>query len=216
MSSHDHRSLSCDSCDSLSVLAVEQQLRQMQQQLNEISVIPMQIQATLSFLTQTLTKFAPPELQRQLPDALRATTKQATDEMDEFVNGEELTQTESTKDGDVTEEEAFAITLESLFDESEVFETLPPRGEDDDGQSWDGTETPEEPEISEEERSRIEKLERIIKLQKTWPWSQQEKPIHKRSNCHLVPSVALERSKIKQLTNMESLPFYKHGYLTRV
>ncbi|XP_049301795.1 uncharacterized protein LOC125775229 [Anopheles funestus] len=216
MSSHDHRSLSCDSCDSLSVLAVEQQLRQMQQQLNEISVIPMQIQATLSFLTQTLSKFAPPEVQRQLPEALRASTKQATDEMDEFVNGTEATPTDTTDDGDVKEEEVYAITLESLFDESEVLETIPFRGDDDDGQSWEEMDTPEEPEINEEERSRIEKLERIIKLQKTWPWSQKEKPIHKRSNCHLVPSVALERSKIKQLTNMDSLPFYKHGYLTRV
>ncbi|XP_035891197.1 uncharacterized protein LOC118502740 [Anopheles stephensi] len=189
----------------------------MQQQLNEISVIPMQIQATLSFLTQTLSKFAPPELQRQLPEALRASTKQASEEIKEFVGGADSTERDETVDGEVTEEETYTITLESLFDESEVLDTIPARGEDDDddGQSQD-EDTPEEPEISEEERSRIEKLERIIKLQKTWPWSQQEKPIHKRSNCHLVPSVALERSKIKQLTNMESLPFYKHGYLTRV
>ncbi|XP_050071066.1 uncharacterized protein LOC126559014 [Anopheles maculipalpis] len=220
MSSHDHRSLSCESCDSLSVQAVEQQLRQMQQQLNEISVIPMQIQATLSFLTQTLSKFAPPELQQQLPEALRVTTKQAAQEMDDFVGDKDSTpQQDETTDGEVPEQETYAITLETLFDESEVLDTIPARGEvdddDDDGQTQDD-ETPEEPEISEEERSRIEKLERIIKLQKTWPWSQQEKPIHKRSNCHLVPSVALERSKIKQLTNMGSLPFYKHGYLTRV
>uniref|UniRef100_A0A182T1F2 Uncharacterized protein n=1 Tax=Anopheles maculatus TaxID=74869 RepID=A0A182T1F2_9DIPT len=179
VSSHDHRSLSCDSCDSLSVQAVEQQLRQMQQQLNEISVIPMQIQATLSFLTQTLSKFAPPELQRQLPEALRATTKQAAEEMDEFVGGTDPSQPDATVDGEVTEEEAYAITLESLFDESEVLDTIPAHGDDeDDGQSQD-EDTSEEPEISEEERSRIEKLERIIKLQKTWPWSQQEKPIHK-------------------------------------
>uniref|UniRef100_A0A182M1F5 Probable small nuclear ribonucleoprotein Sm D2 n=1 Tax=Anopheles culicifacies TaxID=139723 RepID=A0A182M1F5_9DIPT len=176
MSSHDHRSLSCESCDSLSVLAVEQQLRQMQQQLNEISVIPMQIQATLSFLTQTLSKFAPPELQQQLPEALRATTKQSSDELDGLEHNAEPTQTDVSEEGEAMEENAYAITLESLFDESEVLETIPSRGEDDDGQE---TDTSEEPEISEEERSRIEKLERIIKLQKTWPWSQQEKPIHK-------------------------------------
>ncbi|XP_061505872.1 uncharacterized protein LOC1278763 isoform X4 [Anopheles gambiae] len=217
LSGHDHRSLSCESCDSLSVLAVEQQLRQMQQQLNEISVIPMQIQATLSFLTQTLSKFAPPEVQRQLPEALRATTAQATEEMDGFVNGTESSgerdAAQDDSEGDeANDEEAYAITLESLFDESEVLETIPARADEVE----DDENTTEEPEISEEERSRIEKLERVIKLQKSWPWSQQEKPIHKRSNCHLVPSVALERSKIKQLTNMDSLPFYKHGYLTRV
>ncbi|EGK97338.1 AGAP003937-PD [Anopheles gambiae str. PEST] len=217
LSGHDHRSLSCESCDSLSVLAVEQQLRQMQQQLNEISVIPMQIQATLSFLTQTLSKFAPPEVQRQLPEALRATTAQATEEMDGFVNGTESSgerdaAQDNSEDDEAQDEEAYAITLESLFDESEVLETIPARADEVE----DDETTTEEPEISEEERSRIEKLERVIKLQKSWPWSQQEKPIHKRSNCHLVPSVALERSKIKQLTNMDSLPFYKHGYLTRV
>uniref|UniRef100_A0A182KEX9 PDZ domain-containing protein n=1 Tax=Anopheles christyi TaxID=43041 RepID=A0A182KEX9_9DIPT len=216
-SGHEHRSLSCDSCDSLSVLAVEQQLRQMQQQLNEISVIPMQIQATLSFLTQTLSKFAPPEVRRQLPEALRATTAQATEEMDGFVNGTDSPSWERAEDdggeGETREEEAYAITLDTLFDESDVLETIPPRVEEDED---DYEDTFDGPEMSEEERSRIEKLERVIKLQKSWPWSQQEKPIHKRSNCHLVPSVALERSKIKQLTNMETLPFYKHSYLTRV
>ncbi|XP_040151762.1 uncharacterized protein LOC120893753 isoform X3 [Anopheles arabiensis] len=217
LSGHDHRSLSCESCDSLSVLAVEQQLRQMQQQLNEISVIPMQIQATLSFLTQTLSKFAPPEVQRQLPEALRASTAKATEEMDGFVNGTESSgerdAAQDDSEGDeANDEEAYAITLETLFDESEVLETIPARTDE----AEDDENSTEEPEISEEERSRIEKLERVIKLQKSWPWSQQEKPIHKRSNCHLVPSVALERSKIKQLTNMDSLPFYKHGYLTRV
>uniref|UniRef100_A0A182TLC3 Probable small nuclear ribonucleoprotein Sm D2 n=1 Tax=Anopheles melas TaxID=34690 RepID=A0A182TLC3_9DIPT len=180
LSGHDHRSLSCESCDSLSVLAVEQQLRQMQQQLNEISVIPMQIQATLSFLTQTLSKFAPPEVQRQLPEALRATTAQATEEMDGFVNGTESSgERDAAQDDSVgdeaQDEEAYAITLESLFDESEVLETIPVRADEVE----DDETTTEEPEISEEERSRIEKLERVIKLQKSWPWSQQEKPIHK-------------------------------------
>ncbi|XP_053670843.1 uncharacterized protein LOC128721146 [Anopheles nili] len=188
----------------------------MQQQLNEISVIPMQIQATLSFLTQTLTKFAPPELQQQLPEALRATSAQG---QAQDVHGADIVihvepSGEEEPLGDDEQQEEDAITLKSLFDESVVLDTVPVRDEDDaDAQS---DEEDEEPEISEEERSRIEKVERIIKLQQTWPWSQKEKPIHKRSNCHLVPSVALERSKIKQLTNLESLPFYKHGYLTRV
>ncbi|XP_058117131.1 uncharacterized protein LOC131288872 [Anopheles ziemanni] len=217
MSSHDHRSLSRESCDSLSVLAVEQQLRQMQQQLNEISVIPMQIQATLSFLTKTLSKFAPPELQMQLPEALRTT---ANEQVEEATKLEECEDTDEIDYGgdqmvDAEENDEYSITLESLFDESKVL-PLVSTPEDDEAENQQEEDEDFEPEISEEERSRIEKLERIIKLQKTWPWSQQEKPIHKRSNCHLVPSVALERSKIKQITNIGALPFYKHGYLTRV
>uniref|UniRef100_A0A182QG64 Probable small nuclear ribonucleoprotein Sm D2 n=1 Tax=Anopheles farauti TaxID=69004 RepID=A0A182QG64_9DIPT len=182
-SSHDHRSLSCESCDSLSVLAVEQQLRQMQQQLNEISVIPMQIQATLSFLTQTLSKFAPPELQKQLPESLRATTQQATEAMEGFVNGTDVPQPDVNVEDDEEdrEEDSYALTLQALFDESQVLDTIPSRdGDADFDHDQDGEDNESaEPELSEEERSRIEKLERIIKLQKSWPWSQQEKPIHK-------------------------------------
>ncbi|XP_058055977.1 uncharacterized protein LOC131207383 [Anopheles bellator] len=187
----------------------------MQQQLNEISVIPMQIHATLSFLTKTLSKFAPPELQMELPEALRSSTTLSNDEVRETndpINLQRLDEEDESTQNDPDEE--FAITLESLFDESEVLESLPARnGVEDDNRSDQEEDT--EPEMSEEERLRIEKLERVIKLQKSWPWSQTEKPIHKRSNCHLVPSIALERSKIKQFPDREALPFYKHAVLQR-
>ncbi|XP_050082665.1 uncharacterized protein LOC126569539 [Anopheles aquasalis] len=190
----------------------------MQRQLNEISVIPMQIQATLSFLTKTLSQFAPPELQMQLPETLRDSgspqhqhQQQPSTEEAESHSETTLEHTNAIGNSEpADQQEEYAITLESLFDESVVVETIPT---EKDGQEDDEEES--EPEISEEERLRIEKMERVIKLQKTWPWSQQEKPIHKRSNCHLVPSVALERSRIKQITERETLPFYKHGLLQR-
>ncbi|XP_049531875.1 uncharacterized protein LOC125949161 isoform X1 [Anopheles darlingi] len=215
-SSHEHRSRSCESCESsISVQAVEQQLRQMQQQLNEISVIPMQIQATLSFLTKTLSKFAPPELQMQLPETLRDSSSPQNQQQHLVEEAERHSTVQEDADAmdnsetaDQQQQEEYAITLESLFDESVVLESIPMDAQEDEEEEY-------EPEISEEERLRIEKMERVIKLQKTWPWSQQEKPIHKRSNCHLVPSVALERSRIKQFPDRETLPFYKHGLLQR-
>ncbi|ETN58252.1 hypothetical protein AND_010161 [Anopheles darlingi] len=179
-SSHDHRSRSCESCESsISVQAVEQQLRQMQQQLNEISVIPMQIQATLSFLTKTLSKFAPPELQMQLPETLRDSSSPQNQQQHLVEEAERHSTVQEDADAmdnsetaDQQQQEEYAITLESLFDESVVLESIPIDAQEDEEEEY-------EPEISEEERLRIEKMERVIKLQKTWPWSQQEKPIHK-------------------------------------
>ncbi|XP_062702405.1 PDZ and LIM domain protein 2-like isoform X2 [Aedes albopictus] len=206
------RSPSCESCEYTNAAVVEEQLRQMQQQLNEISIIPMQIQATLSYLTKTLAKFAPPELQRELPVSLRSSSVRETipeesESMDEYEQDKDLEYYEN-------DEEYLAPFLERLFDESEVLEEISPRELGDDVDRRENGPDQEE-EITEEERLKQEKFERVSKLEQSWPWSQTAKPIHKRSNCHLVPSVALEKSKIKQLTE-EVLPFYNRGYRQRI
>ncbi|KXJ72939.1 hypothetical protein RP20_CCG016893 [Aedes albopictus] len=206
------RSPSCESCEYTNAAVVEEQLRQMQQQLNEISIIPMQIQATLSYLTKTLAKFAPPELQRELPVSLRSSSVRETipeesESMDEYEQDEDLECYEN-------DEEYLAPFLERLFDESEVLKEISPRELGDDVDRRENGPDQEE-EITEEERLKQEKFERVSKLEQSWPWSQTAKPIHKRSNCHLVPSVALEKSKIKQLTE-EVLPFYNRGYRQRI
>nr|XP_029729764.1 uncharacterized protein LOC109399962 [Aedes albopictus] len=206
------RSPSCESCEYTNAAVVEEQLRQMQQQLNEISIIPMQIQATLSYLTKTLAKFAPPELQRELPVSLRSSSVRETipeesESMDEYEQDEDLEYYEN-------DEEYLAPFLERLFDESEVLKEISPRELGDDVDRRENGPDQEE-EITEEERLKQEKFERVSKLEQSWPWSQTAKPIHKRSNCHLVPSVALEKSKIKQLTE-EVLPFYNRGYRQRI
>ncbi|XP_065072936.1 uncharacterized protein LOC135697234 [Ochlerotatus camptorhynchus] len=208
------RSPSCESCEYTNAAVVEEQLRQMQKQLNEISIIPMQIQATLSYLTKALTKFAPPELQRELPASLRSSLVRETipEECESF---DEEDEEEDWRNSEENEENLAAI-LEMLFDESEVLDVVPPRELDEEyDRREDGSDEDQDPDISEEERLKQEKLERVSKLEQSWPWSQTAKPIHKRSNCHLVPSVALEKSKIKQLTE-EKLPFYNRGYRQRV
>ncbi|XP_053698474.1 uncharacterized protein LOC128745424 [Sabethes cyaneus] len=200
------RSPSCESCEYSNATIVEEQLRQMQKQLNEISIIPMQIQATLSYLTKALAKFAPPELQRELSVSLRSSSVRET--IPEEVEEQEQESEDETED--LTE------CLELMFDESQVLEVVPPRDFEFENHSQDdsGEELEEGQNVDEEERLKQEKLERVIKLERSWPWSQTAKPIHKRSNCHLVPSVALEKSKIKQLTEGD-LPFYKRGYRQR-
>ncbi|XP_058837228.1 uncharacterized protein LOC131693439 [Topomyia yanbarensis] len=200
------RSPSCESCEYTNASAVEEQLRQMQKQLNEISIIPMQIQATLCYLTKTLAKFAPPELQRELPASLRSSSVRET-------IPEEVEEQESDQ-----EDEYLADCLEKLFDESQVLDVVPPRDFEYEyypREESECDEDEEEQKTDEEERLKQEKLERVTKMELSWPWSQSAKPIHKRSNCHLVPSVALEKCKIKQLTEGD-LPFYNRGYRQRI
>ncbi|XP_055523668.1 PDZ and LIM domain protein 7 isoform X2 [Wyeomyia smithii] len=197
------RSPSCESCEYGNAIIVEEQLRQMQKQLNEISIIPMQIQATLSYLTKALAKFAPSELQRELSSSLRSSSVRETipEEAEELDQGAE--------DEDLTE------CLDLLFDESQVLDVVPPRDFEYEYHPEDiEDEIIEEHKVDEEERLKQEKLERVIKLERSWPWSQSAKPIHKRSNCHLVPSFALEKSKIKQLAERD-LPSFNRGYRQR-
>lgn len=172
------RSPSCESCEYTNAAVVEEQLRQMQQQLNEISIIPMQIQATLSYLTKTLAKFAPPELQRELPVSLRSSSVRETipeesESMDEYEQDEDLEYYEN-------DEEYLAPYLERLFDESEVLKEISPRELGDDVDRRENGPDQEE-EITEEERLKQEKFERVSKLEQSWPWSQTAKPIHKYS-----------------------------------
>ncbi|XP_062533145.1 PDZ and LIM domain protein 2 isoform X2 [Armigeres subalbatus] len=210
------RSPSCESCEYSNAAVVEEQLRQMQKQLNEISIIPMQIQATLSYLTKALAKFAPPELHRELPLSLRSSSVRETipeecESMDESEQDDD-----DAQEWDEDDEEFLAPIFGRLFDESEVLEVIPPRelGDDVDRRE-DGPDQDEDAEANEEEKMKQEKLERVIKMERSWPWSQTAKPIHKRSNCHLVPSVALEKAKIKQLTEGD-LSFYNRGYRQRI
>ncbi|XP_021713066.1 putative uncharacterized protein DDB_G0287113 [Aedes aegypti] len=208
------RSPSCESCEYTNAAVVEEQLRQMQKQLNEISIIPMQIQATLSYLTKALAKFAPPELQRELPVSLRSSSVRET--IPEESESTDEDEQDENEEGYEDDEEYLTPILERIFDESDVLKMIPQRelGDDVDRRE-DGPDQDEEAEVSEEERLKQEKQERVSKLERSWPWSQTAKPIHKRSNCHLVPSVALEKSKIKQLTEGD-LPFYNRGYRQRI
>ncbi|KAL1397522.1 hypothetical protein pipiens_009694 [Culex pipiens pipiens] len=207
------RSHSCESCDSFANAAVvEEQLRQMQKQLNDIQLIPMQIQATLSYLTKTISKFVPPEMQREMPASMRggSCVRDETiieecedlEDSDGDADGEERAEQPEGEgeEDDPEDEENFAGFFERLFDEAgDRYEEEP---------TDDGFGSDEEPEIGEEERLRLEKMERVSKLERSWPWSETAKPIHKRSNCHLVPS----KTKIKQL---DELPFYKRGFQQR-
>ncbi|XP_058443771.1 uncharacterized protein LOC131425704, partial [Malaya genurostris] len=199
------RSPSCESCEYTNAAVVEEQLRQMQKQLNEISIIPMQIQATLSYLTKVLAKFAPPELQQELPSSLRSSSVRETiqEEVEEHL--------------DHDEDEDLTSCLELLFDESQVLDVVPPREYEYEYYSDDEPEydSKDEETVTEEERLKQEKLDRVTKMELSWPWSQSAKPIHKRSNCHLVPSVALEKSKIKQLTEGD-LHSFNRGYRQRI
>ncbi|XP_055635204.1 PDZ and LIM domain protein 2-like isoform X2 [Toxorhynchites rutilus septentrionalis] len=201
------RSPSCESCEYTNAAVVEEQLRQMQKQLNEISIIPMQIQATLSYLTKALAKYAPPEVQRELPRSLRSSSVRET--IPEEVEEPEMDIPEESDQEDLAE------CLEMLYDESEVLDVIPPRCLEYEYQSEENEEMEQETETSEEERLKQEKQERVSKLERAWPWSQTAKPIHKRSNCHLVPSMALEKSKIKQFMESE-LMFYNRGYRQRI
>lgn len=175
------RSPSCESCEYTNAAVVEEQLRQMQKQLNEISIIPMQIQATLSYLTKALTKFAPPELQRELPASLRSSSVRETI-LEECESFDEEDEEEDWGNSDGDDEDNLATILEMLFDESEVLEVIPPRELDEEyDRREDGPDEDEDLDVSEEERLKQEKLERVSKLERSWPWSQTAKPIHKYS-----------------------------------
>lgn len=77
-----------------------------------------------------------------------------------------------------SDESDYALTVESLFDESEVLEFI---ASPSDYEEDEETEEEIEPEVelSAEEKDRIERLKNIEKVQKCWPWKDEEKPIHK-------------------------------------
>uniref|UniRef100_A0A336LX79 CSON008447 protein n=1 Tax=Culicoides sonorensis TaxID=179676 RepID=A0A336LX79_CULSO len=105
------------------------------------------------------------------------------------------------------DESDYAVTVESLFDESEVMDVISQADWDEDEQVE--SEEEREPEISEEEKQRIEKMQRMKKLDKSWPWGDQAKPVHKISNYTLSRSHDIIEKRIKQLNQTEVLSFYK-------
>lgn len=85
------------------------------------------------------------------------------------------------------DESDYAVTVESLFDESEVMDVISQADWDED-EPVDSNDEEGEPEITEEEKQRIEKMQRVEKLEKCWPWGDQAKPVHKISNYTLSSS----------------------------
>lgn len=79
--------------------------------------------------------------------------------------------------------------------------------EDDDEKSI--CESVKSEEMLKLEAERKKKNEKILKLEKSWQkLCSNTKTIHKRSNCHLVPSVALINNKISQLNESKVISFY--------
>jgi hypothetical protein len=165
--------------------SVEEQLREMQKKLREISSIPFLIQSTIAQVTQALEKFCPPEPE---PEPEPEQPEVAEEQLEEKVDLEE------TVEEEVVHDEDSELTLETLFDESLVLDdnmTTP-----DDSSAVIVEELTAE--LLEEERIRQEKLQKIAKLDRSWPWNGGfEKKIYKRSNCYLVPGSRSSRIQEK-------------------
>lgn len=78
-----------------------------------------------------------------------------------------------------SDESDYALTVESLFDESEVYETISQceYTEEDTDEDVEVSETIIE--LTAEEKERLERLRNIETVQRSWPWKDEEKPIHK-------------------------------------
>lgn len=131
---------------------IDRQLRNMQKKLQAIANIPLVIQSAIQEVARVLEKFVPPEPQVEEPDS---------DESD------------------------YALTVESLFDESEIMETISQCDYDEDTEVEDSDDQEVVvvvPVLSAEEKERLERAKNIEKVQKAWPWKDEEHPIHKWEN----------------------------------
>ena len=139
--------------------SIEKQLEFMQKQLNEIKIIPMQIQTTLAFLTKALEQVAP-ALKLQCPIIPNMNGKKEEPEEDES---------------------DFAIKIQDLFDESCVLDVVPKRDYELEEESE--YETDEEDDLDQEyiewEMERQRKMERLEKLERSWPWKETQKTIYR-------------------------------------
>ncbi|KAG5677086.1 hypothetical protein PVAND_006870 [Polypedilum vanderplanki] len=208
-------------------ISLQQRLKQMQQQLLDVSDIPPQIQSKLAMLTKALEQFMTMDA-----DALEASWSQ--DEKDASSIEREMSQDIGNSEVNTDDEKQFSTIEEEIENEdieegklsstretSYSFEDLV----GDDERNLDSYDQCEAEEFSCEEEEEFvcdteEKLqqaaerkmknEKIQTLQKSWQkLCENQKTIHKRSNCHLVPSTALLNNKINQLNESKVISFYE-------
>ncbi|GAB0094932.1 hypothetical protein DMENIID0001_102580 [Sergentomyia squamirostris] len=178
----------------------------MQKRLAEIAAIPIQIQATLENVTKTMEKLLPNpqpldlsdnesdygyEEIEQYDDSYRFDKKDADEE--DLVSVPESDNTDADQldledddddDDDDVEEEAAAVSSTSI---SDICENEP--------ESGCVSATPED-------------LQRQEGAWSCWPWKEQPKIVHRRSNCHLVPRTSMIQNRIKQLNEQQILAPY--------
>jgi hypothetical protein len=132
--------------------SVQEQLREMQKKLKEISSIPFLIQSTINQVTLALENFCPP-----LPEEPEPELESEPEIVEEVVEKVELE----------AEEIDFEITLESLFDESKIVEVIPIIKTEEEI----ARETELAAVLYEENKIRRAKMQKIEKLDRSWPWN---------------------------------------------
>ncbi|XP_063699315.1 PDZ and LIM domain protein 5-like isoform X2 [Culicoides brevitarsis] len=137
-----------------------------------------------------------------IPSVIQMAIEEVAKVLEKFIPPEPEVEEPSEDESD------YAVTVESLFDESEVMDVIS-QADWDEEEQIESAEEDAEPEISEEERQRIAKLQRVEKLEKSWPWGDQAKPVHKISNYTLSSSHDIIEKRIKQLNQSEVLSLYK-------
>ncbi|KAL7048086.1 hypothetical protein ACKWTF_003206 [Chironomus riparius] len=218
-------------------VSLQQKLRQMQQQLlSTMTDIPPQIQSKLAMVTTALEQFMtmdPDTLESSWNHQNDENGKSSS--MEREASYEDEKQFSTIEEEEVDEDEMdknfehieMDENLSSTRETSYSFEDLAvddderkrlENGNDDDDDEDDYENCEEESiceSIKSEEMIKLDaekkkKNEKIQTLQKSWQkLCENQKTIHKRSNCHLVPSVALLHNKINQLNESKVISFYE-------
>ncbi|XP_055849013.1 glutamic acid-rich protein isoform X3 [Episyrphus balteatus] len=205
--------------------SIEERLREMQRKLSEIAEIPKILSSTLETVSQTFEKFLPPE-----PSSHKQTkTAYESDEMDSMSdeNDEILSEPDSLemecKYKDLTPESDYVSEINDFDnDRTETNEDDSECDEDEEQQyTWNSSNVPEvnieeeteeeEEEPTEEDLIRLEKQEKMEKLERAWPWADREKIVYKQSTCHLVPRqpLGIVEERIKLLAKQNLPGFYE-------
>ncbi|XP_037911021.1 uncharacterized protein LOC119651482 [Hermetia illucens] len=176
---------------------IQKRLDILQRKLAEIAEIPKLLQSTLETVSKTVEHAMPSEsLQHDLQDISESITENyayAKTELSEYEYVEN--NYEFSEDGEEYEDCYYEDSLDS------------------DDSSYDDEEVDEEPKLlpelevvveeptpepTEEDLLKREKREKILKVEKSWPWEDRKKVIHKFSNIRLAPSVSMVKERIQQ------------------
>lgn len=148
----------------LSVVSIEQRLREMQKKLSEIAEIPKILSSTLETVSQTFDKIVKPEGSEHENEN---DTCSEIDSLDSLDYDDESDEHFDNEPEETPESDYVSVSSEEVSNYCYTFRL-----------NWCNV-----PEVkidpTPEEKEKLEKQEKLSKVEKSWPWADREKIIYK-------------------------------------